>query len=89
MGLHFLTEDQEKEILNKRYEYTNIDIATLACLASSVEALARAAIDSCQNLYNQGDCIPLFNAIETMIKPISDCLNEGVPMREKEQDHDG
>jgi hypothetical protein len=81
MNLHILTTAEEKKILKKRHEYTSKDIAELATLSSSIDAIVYATIMFL--LYQngredeQGRMIPIFNALELLIKPIDRFLNEG------------
>lgn len=86
MGLQFLTEAQEKEILNKRYEYTDHDVAELALLASAIEALAYVSVGYYLNQSNAetDHCLTILNTIEILAKPVAHFLNEGAPMAEKE-----
>ena len=86
MGLHFLTANQEKEILDKRYEYTDSDVADLAFLASAIESIAYVTVGYYLHRSKNDPpehCIPVLNAIELMAKPIAHFLNEGAPMAEE------
>ena len=85
MSLHFLTKDREEIVFKQRYEYTKQDVLDLGALASSIEALTHVMIAYCLNAdQEQGWEIGIFSIYEALMEPISQFLNEGAPMRERD-----
>ena len=68
MGLHYLTEKQEK-VFEESYEYTAGDVLELSCLACSIEALVHCLIDS-DDQKDQDMELSIYAILKTLIKPI-------------------
>ncbi|MCL2792458.1 MAG: hypothetical protein FWD87_05135 [Spirochaetaceae bacterium] len=83
LELCFLNEEQENEIMKKRYEYTDHDIAQLCCLSQAIKKLSSVTIYYLmyQDKDEAADLIPIFDTIEMLIKPINSFLFEGAPVR--------
>jgi hypothetical protein len=82
--LHFLTENQEKEFICKRYEYTDRDIGELAILANSVQDIMHVMTVFCSYVFDKPEdmacSVSVFNALEILMKPITQFLDDACPL---------
>ena len=76
LKLCFLNEAQKEEIDEKR-KYTNIEVSHLASLAYSIDKLAsitRSYLTYQDSEHDPADVAPIFDIIEILINPISEYL---------------
>jgi hypothetical protein len=86
MNLYFLTETQEKELSENRYEYSKEDINDMGIISSNISSLIQAMIvfhiykdsTSVKDCYCEND---IYNILEMLIEPINTFFLSGAKVK--------